>query len=306
MATVTVTTRVASESASGIVLVFSQADGSAAQAIVPVSVAGQPATFVNQPNPGYTTTAVQVAISGMNQDATLPASGPGQFYGLNLLAYYNETGAAALTPAQVGAVRSTGFRALHVNLRDSLGTEVIDTSTHAVQATLLTMPQVIGPDTHGSAVSTASNRPVMGGFEAVSSIAAQPLMGTGSASFDYGTLDGRRVMIPFAHPGDRLATTPLVLPNTTSVVQLFAGIASRKIALLGLMISNSSSVTDTEVIVKDNTSEIGRFPAPHAGGLAPVPFPFPLVGSMATAMNIGLSVATSAVTVTPFAFTTQV
>jgi hypothetical protein len=30
------------------------------------------------------------------------------------------------------------------------------------------------------------------------------------------------------------------------------------------------------------------------------------VGSMATAMNIGLSVATSAVTVTPFAFTTQV
>jgi len=42
MAQVTVTTRVSSETTSGVVMVFTQADSSSAQAVVPVSAAGVP------------------------------------------------------------------------------------------------------------------------------------------------------------------------------------------------------------------------------------------------------------------------
>lgn len=150
MSSATVTTRVSSETATANVYYFTQADGSAAQGIVPVSAAGVPAAFVNQPNPSYTGTAVQVAVSGFITDAS-GAGGFGAYYGFNQLGVFDDRigGSSQLTAGQTGGVRMTAFRANHVNLRDSVGTEVMDTTQHAVRVTQYS--------TTGTAISMAAN-----------------------------------------------------------------------------------------------------------------------------------------------------
>jgi len=147
VAVVTVTTQVSSATASTDVLVF-PITGATIPAVILANAFGTAVAFSSQPNPSYTGTSIQVAVSGTVADAT--QAGPiGGFYGTLPFGIFNETGAAQLGANQVGADRSTAFRAKHVNLRDSLGTEVMDTTAHAVRTTLYS--------TTGTAVSIAAN-----------------------------------------------------------------------------------------------------------------------------------------------------
>jgi len=75
--------------------------------------------------------------------------------------------------------------------------------------------------------------------------------------------------------------------------------------LIGLLVSNTSA-TDTEVIIKDGTTEIGRVNASLSNRSSqPGAFPLPMKGTAATVMNVALSVAATTVRITPFAYRTR-
>ena len=194
-------------------------------------------------------------------------------------------------------------RAVFTRIGDGTTGVGVDAGTSALKVTQTTAEQVIGYDDNATAITAGSNRPVQVGFRATTSINARTLLADGNASFILGTLDGRVVTVP-VHPGDRLGTTPVTMTVTGNNTLIAAQAAGVKIALAGIAISNTSAV-NTEVSIKDGTTEIGRFPAPATSGMAPVEFPVPLVGTAATVMNVAILANASSVTVTPFAYKTQ-
>ena len=119
------------------------------------------------------------------------------------------------------------------------------------------------------------------------------------------TADGRAIVHPYCSPEDQLATTPIQL-TTTADVQIYPSLGTGlKAYLVGLMVVNSSA-TNTAVIIKSGTTEIGRVPAPSNFSSAPAVFPLPMKTTAATALQAALAVAATTVTITPFAYRTRV
>ena len=151
-----------------------------------------------------------------------------------------------------------------------------------------------------------STQPVTIGGRATTSLISQLTPITEGNAVDASvTGDGRQLIHPWCSPEDQLSTIPVTL-TTTSDVQLYASLGTGlKIALIGMIVSNTG--VDTDVIVKDGTTEVARIPAAVAArGNALHQFPLPIRGTTATAMNVALSTASTTVRVTPFAYRTRI
>ena len=151
-----------------------------------------------------------------------------------------------------------------------------------------------------------STQPVTIGGRATTSLISQVTPITEGNVVDASvTGDGRQLIHPWCSPEDQLSTIPVVL-TTTGDVQLYASLGTGlKIALIGMIVSNTG--VDTDVIVKDGTTVVGRIPAAVAArGNALHQFPLPIRGTAATAMNVALSGASTSVIVTPFAYRTRI
>lgn len=72
--------------------------------------------------------------------------------------------------------------------------------------------------------------------------------------------------------------------STANTVVIAAQGDNTAIHITDLIVTNTSA-TDTEVIVKDGTTELFRVSAPANGGAIPVGFRSPVAGSKGTAIN---------------------
>jgi hypothetical protein len=119
------------------------------------------------------------------------------------------------------------------------------------------------------------------------------------------TADGRLTVAPYCTPESQAPSTPIVL-TTTADVLVYTNTTVLKWALIGVSIVNSSA-TNTAVIVKNGTTEIGRIAAPANYAPNVQMFTLPLKTSVNAILNFALSVAvaTADVRVTPFAYRTR-
>jgi len=190
-------------------------------------------------------------------------------------------------------------------LADNLGNLIpsfLLTNGRGLGTVVLNDVAVKGMAAHGG---TTPTNPVPIAANVTTSLSALTPLANNLLTQLMATGDGRLIAVPWCAPEDQLATNPVAL-TTTSDVQLYAAQpAGVRIALIGLLVSNSSA-TDTEIIIKDGTTEIGRVNASLSNRSSqPGSFPLPMKGTAATVMNVALSIAATTVRVTPFAYRTR-
>lgn len=143
-----------------------------------------------------------------------------------------------------------------------------------------------------------SGNPVLIGVEARTS--ERTAVTNGDVVRLMADLVGRLVVEPFA-PSDLSQKNQTTHTDTTNQEMFAAAGAGVRNYLTDVSISNSSS-TYTEVLIKDGTTEIYRFPAPGTGG-AVHRFARPIFTTANTALNISTSGAVSTVRVSGSGYT---
>ena len=249
MANVTVTTRVTSESATGTVTIFPQADGSAGQGIVLMTNAG--------------------SSIGTNITATYQ-QGHGA---LPILTVQKTTGAAIGTDGQYVPLQTDP----QGNLRTILGSAVLDVANSAVRVTPVTMIQSIGSASTGSALVQP---PVYIGARATNALSGL-LVGTENTGTNITIgLDGSVLTRPYSVLGD-IITGTAVLTTGSSTIFLNSLGAGLKGYLTKVTVSNGSGAFANVTLVSGN-STVWTVPVPGLGG-AVDPFPTPLPPQLANA-----------------------
>lgn len=186
-------------------------------------------------------------------------------------------------PEMVGPVAAGAAISTHapVMIGGSDGTNVqrvrLDTSGR---------PVVVGPVQHDSAVST--DAPVMNSGEARSTERAA--VASADVCRMITDLVGKLVTLPYTIPETMVAGRTAAMTGTGDTAVIAAGGAGVRTYVTSIIITNSHATVGTEVIIKDNTTELLRVYVPALNGTAgpnsiAIDLPVPLRLSANTALN---------------------
>ena len=189
-------------------------------------------------------------------------------------AHADESGPDSVDEGDAGALRMSLARGLHVNLRDSSGTE-------------LSVATAVAHD------AADSGDPIKLGAKAIATFSSQTLVAANDRSNLFADLDGILVVKTGAAQGDYVSG---VASNTdgASTEILAAGAAGVKHYITDVTFINAHASTFAYVEMKDGTTVKWRFPLPPASGVTHH-FSTPLGGTAATAWNFDVSAAVTTV-----------
>ncbi len=202
---------------------------------------------------------------------------------------FDDTTPDSVNEGDAGAARMSANRNVYVQIRDAAGNErglAVDASNR-IAVTVATLPastntiEVVGDAAAGA---TIAGNPVRIGAHARS--ADVGAVSSGQMASCITDLVGKLIVLPYGIPEvSWQAVTSAKTDTADTAIKASAGAGLRNY-ITSLTVTNDHATVGTVVEVKDGSTVIHRGYAGPAGGGYTLPFPTPLKGTAATAVNV--------------------